>query len=74
MTIQVEVDAETEARLAAKARAEEMPLERMVARILEEAHPHPVSRHLRKVAHGVSRSEYGLASREALASVAALAG
>ena len=37
MTIQVELNPEVEARLAAKARAEGMPLERAAARILEEA-------------------------------------
>ena len=37
MTIQVELNPELEARLAAKARAQGMPLERAAARILEEA-------------------------------------
>jgi hypothetical protein len=37
MTIQVELNPEMEARLAARARAEGMPLERAAARILEEA-------------------------------------
>ncbi|MGA3324740.1 MAG: hypothetical protein ABSF45_09720 [Terriglobia bacterium] len=37
MTIQVELDPELGARLAAKARAQGMPLERAAARILEEA-------------------------------------
>ena len=37
MTIQVELNPETEARLAARARAEGMPVERAAARILEEA-------------------------------------
>jgi predicted transcriptional regulator len=37
MTIQVELSPEIEARIAAKARAEGMPLERAAARILEEA-------------------------------------
>jgi len=37
MTIQVELDPELGARLAAKARAQGMPLEKAAARILEEA-------------------------------------
>jgi hypothetical protein len=37
MTIQVEINPETEARLVAKARAEGMPLERAAARVLEDA-------------------------------------
>ena len=37
MTIQVELNPEVEARLAAQARAEGVPLERAAARILEEA-------------------------------------
>ncbi|HMD86578.1 MAG TPA: hypothetical protein VKO18_17975 [Terriglobia bacterium] len=37
MTIQVELDPELGARLAAQARAQGMPLERAAARILEEA-------------------------------------
>jgi hypothetical protein len=37
MTIQVELDPELGERLAAKARAQGMPLERAAARILEEA-------------------------------------
>lgn len=37
MTIQVELNPELEARLAAEARAQGMPLDRAAARILEEA-------------------------------------
>jgi hypothetical protein len=37
MTIRVELNPETEARLAAKARAQGLPLERAAAQILEEA-------------------------------------
>jgi hypothetical protein len=37
MTIQVELNPELGARLAAQARAQGMPLERAAARILEEA-------------------------------------
>ena len=43
MTIQVELNPETEARLAAKARAEGMPLERAAARVLEDAMAHRVA-------------------------------
>jgi hypothetical protein len=41
MIIQVELDSETQARLVAKARAEDMPPERVAARILEEAMASP---------------------------------
>jgi hypothetical protein len=37
MTIQIELDAETEARLAVKARAQGMPLEKAAALVLEQA-------------------------------------